>query len=142
MDSLIKTLDDIFVGKAPALPEGAKEWIVKFGPWVTLVLIILFLPVLLLALGVSAFFSPFAATAGPGVVRGLAFAWIFVAVSLGLEVAALPGLFKRKTQGWKLLFYATLLSAVYNLFTFNWFGLIVGTLITLYILMQIRTKYS
>lgn len=59
MDQLSKTLDDIFVGKAPALSENVKEWIVKYGPWITIVLIIMFLPVLLFLLDISAVIAPY-----------------------------------------------------------------------------------
>lgn len=143
MDQLIKSLDNIFVKKAPfQLPEGVKEWIVKYGPWITLVLIILLLPVILLALGLSAVVMPFAATADPRVSAGLGFAWVFLLITLGLEIAALPGLFARKKSGWTLLFYGTLLNAVYNLVSFQWGNLIIGTVISLYLLMQIRSKYT
>lgn len=143
MDQFIKTLDNIFVKKAPfQLPDGAKEWLVKYGPWITLVLIVLLLPVILLALGVSAFVVPFVATADPRVTAGLGFAWVFSLATLGLQVTALPGLFARKKSGWTLLLYATLINAVYNLLTFQWGSLIIGTVVSLYILMQIRSKYS
>jgi len=142
MDQLIQKLDQVFVGKAPALPENAKEWLVKFGPWITLVIIILFLPVILFALGLSAVFAPFAAAVDGNAVRGLAFAWIFLAVSLGLEIAALPGLFNRRMQGWRLLFYGILFNAIYSLFNLDWFNLIIGSGISLYLVMQIRTKYA
>ncbi len=69
-------------------------------------------------------------------------AWVFLAVSLGLEAAALPGLFKRQRQGWMLLFYGVLVHGAYNLFSLNVGGLIIGTAISLYILMQVRSKYS
>ena len=39
---LIGFLDFYLVKKAPfQLPDGAKEWIVQFGPWITVVLLIL-----------------------------------------------------------------------------------------------------
>ena len=46
MDTLIATLDEYLVKKAPfALPDGVKEFIVRFGPWISLVLLVLSLPV-------------------------------------------------------------------------------------------------
>jgi hypothetical protein len=142
MDRLIQALHDLFVRRSPALPEHVKEWIVRYGPWITIALIILFLPSLLFLLRVSAAISPFAPAAGPAATSGLALAWLFLAVSLGLEVAALPGLFHRRMQGWNLLFYATLLTAAYNLLALNLFGLVFGAAISLYVLMQIRSKYT
>lgn len=142
LDQFIKTLDNIFVKKAPALPESAKEWIVKFGPWITLVIVVLLLPVVIGAFGVSLFFAPIAAAVRPELTAFFWLGWLFAAVSLALEIFALPGLFNRKKQGWTLLLYATLLNAVYNIVNFNLFGLIIGTGLSLYILMQIRSKYA
>jgi hypothetical protein len=136
---LIGFLDFYLVKKAPfQIPDGAKEWIVKWGPWISLVILILLLPALLFALGLSAFFLPFAGVAAPG----LAFAWIFLVVELGLIVASLPGLFARKIGGWRLAFYARLASIVYGLLSYAIIGAIVGGLISLYVLFQIREKYS
>lgn len=136
---LIGFLDFYLVKKAPfQIPDGAKEWIVKWGPWISLVILILFLPALLFALGVGAFFMPFAGVAAPG----LAFAWIFLLVELGLIVASLPGLFARKMGGWKLALYARFAGILYSLLSLAIVGAIVGGLIGLYILFQIREKYS
>jgi hypothetical protein len=136
---LIGFLDFYLVKKAPfQLPDGAKEWIVKYGPWIAVVLIVITLPLLLLALGVSMLFLPFAGTAAPG----LGIAWVVVLVELGLEVAALPGLFARKMSGWRLLFYGRLVAILASLLMYSFVGGIVGGLIGLYILFQIRTLYT
>lgn len=143
MDALIKQLDDIFVKKAPfQLPEEAKEWIVKYGPWITLVVIGLFLPFILFALTAGAIALPFAALVAPGAATGLSLALIFLILSVGLDLAALPGLFARKKQGWNLVLYGTLMFAVFSLVSFQWLNLIFGTLVSLYFLMQIRSKYN
>jgi hypothetical protein len=67
---------------------------------------------------------------------------VFLIVQLGLEVAALPGLFARKMSGWKLMFYAMLVGFVHSLVSYAIISGIIATLIGLYILFQIRTKYS
>ena len=60
VQGLIGTLDDYLVKRAPfQIPDGGKELIVKFGPWISLVLLVLTLPLLLVALGLGAIFSPF-----------------------------------------------------------------------------------
>ena len=47
-------LDYYLVQKAPfQIPDGGREWIVKYGPWIAVVLLILTLPPLLFALAVS-----------------------------------------------------------------------------------------
>ena len=109
---LIGFLDFYLVKKAPfQIPDGGREWIVKFGPWITVVLLILTLPLLLVALGIGAVFMPFG---GIGYATGFGVLTIFVIVEIGLMIAALPGLFARKMAGWRLLFYSQLVSIAYN----------------------------
>jgi len=137
---LIGFLDFYLVKKAPfQLPDNAREWIVKFGPWITVVLIILFLPLLLVALGLGAVLTPFG---GVGYAAGFGIMTIVLIIELGLMVAALPGLFARKMAGWTLLFYSQLVGIVYNVLTGNVVGGLLFGLIGLYILFQVRTKYS
>jgi hypothetical protein len=136
---LIGFLDFYLVKKAPfQIPDGAKEWIVKWGPWISLVILIVFLPVVLLGLGISTFFWPLAGVAA----SGLAFAWIFLLVDLGLIVASLPGLFARKMSGWNLAFYARIAEVLYWLLSLSIVNALLSALIGLYILFQIREKYS
>jgi hypothetical protein len=136
---LIGFLDFYLVKKAPfQIPEGGREWIVKFGPWITVVLLILTLPILLVALGIGAVLSPFG---GVSHVAGFGVMTIVIIIELGLMIAALPGLFARKMAGWTLLFYSQLVSIVYNVLTGNVVGGLLIGLIGLYILFQVRTKY-
>ena len=136
---LVGFLDFYLVKQAPfQIPDGGREWIVKFGPWITVVLLILTLPILLFALGLGAIFIPFGRI---GYASGFGFLTLFVIVEVGLMIAALPGLFARKMAGWRLLFYSQLVSIVYNVLTGNIVGGLLFGLIGLYILFQVRTKY-
>ena len=136
---LIGFLDFYLVGKAPfQIPDGGREWIVKFGPWITVVLLILTLPILLFALGLGAIFIPFG---GIAYASGFGVLTIFIVVELGLMIAALPGLFARKMAGWRLLFYSQLVSIMYNVLSGNVVGGLLFGLIGLYILFQVRTLY-
>lgn len=137
---LIGFLDFYLVKKAPfQLPDNASEWIVKLGPWITVVLLILTLPILLFALGLGAIFVPFG---GLAYASGFGLMTLVVIVEIGLMIAALPGLFARKMAGWQLLFYSQLVSIVYNLLTGSIVaGLLMG-LIALYILFQVRPLYQ
>jgi hypothetical protein len=136
---LIGFLDFYLVKKAPfQLPDDVKEWIVQWAPWITVVLLIISLPALLLALGIGAVFLPYAGVYAPG----FGLAWIVLLIELGLEVSALPGLFARKLNGWNLTFYARLVGAVYSAVTFSIGGLLIGGLIGLYILFQVRPLYK
>ena len=136
---LIGFLDFYLVKKAPfQIPDAGREWIVKFGPWITVVLLILTLPILLVALGIGAVFMPFG---GVGYATGFGVLTLVVIVEIGLMIAALPGLFARKMSGWTLLFYSQLVSIVYNVLSGNIVGGLVFGLIGLYILFQVRPLY-
>jgi hypothetical protein len=137
---LIGFLDFYFVKKAPfQIPEGGKEFIVKFGPWITLVLMIITLPLILGALGLSLLVAPAVVVTGGGLIYiGLAFA----VVQLVMSAIALPGLFARKMSGWTMLFYARLVGFVGGVLSGSIIGPILGLVIGLYILFQIRSKYA
>lgn len=137
---LIGFLDFYLVKKAPfQIPDAGREWIVKFGPWITVVLLILTLPILLVALGIGAVFVPFG---GIGYASGFGLLTIAVIAEIGLMIAALPGLFARKMAGWRLLFYSQLVSIVFNLLSGSIVGGLLFGLIGLYILFQVRTLYT
>ena len=58
---LIGFLDYYLVKKAPfQIPDNAKEWLVQYGPWITIVVIVLTLPAILALLGLGAVLLPFA----------------------------------------------------------------------------------
>jgi hypothetical protein len=136
---LIGFLDFYLVKKAPfQLPENVKEWLVKWGPWITVVLLILSLPPLLFVLGIGTILIPFG---GVGYARGFTLSVLLLFVQVGLMIAALPGLFARRMQGWTLLFYAELISIVASVLSGAIVGGLLGGLIGLYILFQIRPLY-
>jgi hypothetical protein len=136
---LIGFLDFYLVKKAPfQIPDGGRELIVKFGPWITVVLLILTLPLLLVALGIGTVLIPFG---GPGYATGFGLATLVLLVEIGLMVAALPGLFARKMSGWTLLFYSHLASILVSLLSGSIVGGLLFGLIGLYILFQVRPLY-
>lgn len=137
---VIGFLDYYLVEKAPfQIPDNAKEFLVRYGPWIALVLMVLSLPALLFALGIGAALVPFA---GAGYASGFTYAAIGAVVQIGLTIMALPGLFARKVAGWQLLFYATLASLVFSLLAGSIVSALVGALISLYILFQVRPLYK
>lgn len=136
---LIGFLDYYLVKKAPfQIPDAGREWIVKFGPWITVVLLILTLPILLFALGIGTILIPFG---GLGYATGFGFLTLVILAEIGLMIAALPGLFARKMSGWTLLFYSQLVSIVYSLLSGSIVGGLLMGLISLYILFQVRALY-
>lgn len=136
---LIGFLDFYLVKKAPfQIPDAGREWIVKFGPWITVILLILTLPLLLVALGIGTILIPFG---GLGYATGFGVLTIFVIAEIGLMIVALPGLFARKMSGWRLLFYSQLVSLVYSMLSGSIVSGLVFGLISLYILFQVRPLY-
>lgn len=136
-------LEYYLVTKAPIqIPKNGREWIVKYGPWIELVLLVLSLPLLLVALGITALVVPFGGIAAPGVAAGLSVALIVLIAQLALMAAALPGLFARKLQGWTLAFYAQILGVVVSVVNGNIIGALLGLVIGLYILFQIKSYYK
>ena len=132
-------LDYYLVKKAPfQIPDGGREWIVKYGPWITIVLLVIMLPPLLFVLGVGTALVPFG---GIGYASNWGLAVVLLFVQLGLTIAALPGLFARKMSAWRLLFYAQAVGIVHSLLSGNILGALIGGLIGLYILFQVRTLY-
>lgn len=137
-------LDYYLVKKAPfQIPEGGKEWIVKYGPWIDLVLLVLLVPVIFATLGLSTLMAvPYAVAVNASFGFMYWTSLLVLIAQLGLQVAALPGLFARKMSGWTLLFYSQVVAFVSSLVTGNVVGALVGVVIGLYVLFQIRSKYT
>lgn len=136
---LIGFLDFYLAKKAPVqIPDNGREWIVKFGPWITVVLLVLTLPPLLLVLGIGTLLMPFG---GPAYATGFTYLTIVLIVQIGLMIAALPGLFARKMAGWRLMFYSQLLGFAFSLLSGAIIGSLISVLIGMYILFQVRPLY-
>lgn len=159
---LEKALAGVYKG-APALPKNAKDWIVKYLPWLTI-----------LAAAGSAWAAwalwDWAHTVGQWVNylnswtslysgqtvsanamgAGMWIAFIVMLVSAVIYLAAFAGLKAVKKAGWNFLFLGTIVSLVYGvvvLFTDfgsagNLIGAIIGVVIGWYFLFQIRDYYT
>lgn len=142
LNQLTDLLEEYLVKKAPGLPTGWKEFIVKVLPWFTIIVLILSIPLILAFLGISFIILPLSFMGGLGSGVNAFIAWLFLIASFILDLLALKGLFNFKTQGWTYLYWGVLLNGVYNLFTLNLGSLVIGTGISLYILFQIRSYYK
>jgi len=165
LNTLEKKLDEVLVKKSPVqLPENAKKTIVQYLPIINLVLGVLTLWATFalwrwarvadravdLVNDLSAIYG--GNVAAP-VSRLTFMVWVSLAVlavqSL-LYVAAYPGLKARSKSGWNLLFYAALVNGLHtilSLFTdYNagggFIGGLVGTVVGLYLLFQVRSQYG
>ena len=137
---LLGFLNFYLVEKAPfQLPDGVREFLVKYGPWIMVVFMVLSLPAILFVLGIGTFAMPFG---GVGYATGFGIAAIAMIAIFVLNVLALPGLFARKMSGWTLLFYGELVSIASSLLQGAIVSAIVGGVIGLYILFQVRSLYK
>jgi len=140
-------LDEYMVTKAPfALPLGLKEFIVKVSPYLIIIFAVMALPLILGAIGLTTALTPFAMMGG-----GWGFGWGFgaivslvvAAISLVLEVMAVPGLFKRTKGSWRLLFYVSIVSLIGSILSVSGIiGGIIGAVIGWYILFQVKDMYT
>ena len=163
LESLEKSLDNLFVKNAPALPKGGKDFLVQVLPWLNLIFGVLSLwSALVLWRWAHAADSLVdyanrlsAAYGGPAVAtnRLSVTVWLALVVLVVeglLMIAAFPGTRERKKSGWNYVFYASLVNVAYAvviLFTdyggvgsFIW-SLLVSA-IGLYLLFQIRSAYK
>lgn len=147
LEKLEATLDEYLVRKAPfQLPPGAKDFIVKIVPWVAILKLLLYVGVLLPLLGLGALLAPVSFLGG--VSNGVNYGWFFIvaaveaAVVIVLTGMALAGLFHQQKRSWRLIYYAALVGIVANLLTLNLVGVVVGGLISLYFLFQIKSYYK
>ncbi len=147
LNKLEDTLELYLVKKAPSLPKNIKQVIVNFAPWITIILMIIAIPAVLLVLGLGAIVAPFSVLMGPAATASYGFTYLvsmlILAVTIILELMAIPGLFAKSKRGWRLVYYATLVGFISNLFNpLNLIGSIISTLIGLYFLFQIKEYYK
>lgn len=146
MDKNTKGIVDMFEGwfaKAPALPTGGREAIVKITPILALIFGILGVLGALGSLGIFTVLSPFAMMGGVGSYYGSGMiAGIFWLVSAALMLAAFPGTKARKLSGWNMLFWSQLVNVVGSLVAMSIFSAIISALIGFYLLFQIKSYYK
>ena len=147
LGQLEETLEVYLVKKAPfSIPENWKELIVRFAPYLTILGIVVSVPAILAVLGIGALVSPFTAFLGPRYALSYSFNYVLSMVTLAvvvvLEALAVPGLFKREQKAWRFLFYASLVNVVSGFLGGDWVGMIIGTLISWYVLFQVKEYYK
>jgi hypothetical protein len=138
-------LDEYMVKKAPfALPLGLKEFLATVAPYLIIIGVVLALPALLVAFGISTAFAPVAMMGGYGYGWGTSMMITLATtiVVLVLEVMAVQGLFKRTHAAWRLMFYVSLVQLVGGVLAMNLVGAIIGAIIGWYILFQMKDMYK
>ena len=133
-------LEYYLVTRAPfQLPDSVKEWTVRYGPWITIVVLVVMLPAALMTMGFGAVAAPFLGVgrAASAEVRGLG-----LLIQFALTAAAMPGLFARKMSAWKLLFYAQIVHAIFSVLAGEIVSAVVVGVISMYVLFQVRPLYK
>lgn len=139
---LIAWLDYYLVTKAPfQLPSNAREFLARAAPWIALVLLVLALGPALFFLGVRSGWRWWGGE--PYFAAGLRLVGIAYLAYVALLFLALPGLFNRRASGWSLAFYAELLSILISVGLLrNFVGGLLGGLVVLYLLFQIKPSFK
>ena len=166
MDALKKLetkLEDVFVKNAPfQLPANAKKWIVRYLPWINLVLGVVSLWAAYSLYHWATVTNSFVDYANElsrafggsevAVDRLTVGVWLAIAI-LAVEgviyILAFPATRDQKKSGWDLLFLALLVNIVYGVaVTFTAYGgasnllsTLISAVIGLYFLYQIRSMY-
>lgn len=143
MDQLETFFDTYLHKKAPfQLPPHIKELIVKFSPYISLILALLALPLVLAAFGLGVALAPMLILASASLGMAYYAQVALTAVTLVMDIVAFAPLQKRHLSGWKLMYYAALLQALANVLAINPIGLVLGLIISMYFLFQVREYYK
>ena|SRR3989339_442651 len=141
------TLDEYLGKKAPALPKEWKEVLVKFAPYLAIIGVVMGIPGVLALLGMGTILAPLGLVGGmmtgrPFLGFGYIVSVLFLGVMILLEGLAIPGLFSRSKKAWTYLYWSALVGVVQNIVSFNVGGLVIGGLISMYFLFQVKEYYK
>lgn len=137
-----KPLEDLFLHIITfELPKEAKEWIVKYSPYIALILGVLLLPVILGVFGLASFVGVW------GSAIGVVGPWYWLtlgiaAVEIVLYFMAYGYLVKKDKYGWALLWYSSALSLVSGVVGGLNLGTLLGAAVGFYVLYQIKYLYK
>lgn len=148
VSQLENLLDEYLVKKSPiTLPDKVKEFIVKAAPYLAIIGVVISIPTIVALVGLTSLLAPATYIGGVAIGRpyygfGYIASTIIFAIVMVLEVIAIPGLFSRKRSAWNILFYSTLINLLGDLLSVNIGSLIIGGIISLYFLFQLRSYYK
>ena len=149
---LIAILEPYFTKQAPfQLPTSFRKAIVKWMPWVNIILGLFLLPLVLAVLGLGSLAAGLAGTVGESVGPMYWISMLVLIASIALLFITFPGLKARKLSAWKLVFWADILYFVYNIVSAlgspislvsSVVGGLIGLVVGLYVLFQIKSYYK
>lgn len=151
---LIAALEPTFTKNAPwQMPEEWRKGLVKWLPWVNLILGVLLLPGALALIGLMGLVNTAAVAVGyNGSPLGM-LAGVVLIVSIALLIVTFPGMRKQQLSTWKILFWAYIIYFIYDVVNviaggltampiFNLIWSAIGTAIGLFVLFQIKHYYK
>lgn len=141
------------IKKAPSLPKEIKDFLVKYGPWILLLLLIIELFITFISITgytLGLLFS-FGSNSGEAPISYV-FNYIFYLISpvllliigfvgLFFEGLSIRPLIKREYIGWKYIFYSSLIFFILQITDFTIVSFIVSCLF-IYIIFQIKDYYK
>jgi len=141
MDPLKNLFSKYLENKALALPTQVKNYIVIVAPWLIAISILMALPAILTLFGLKVrlpelFYYQTVGASNYNLVL------IIEAIALVLNVLALPGLFKKSISGWNWVYYSIFVQTLASLVAMNLTGGIIGLIISMYILFQVKSYYQ
>lgn len=140
-NDVIKYVEDVYA-KLPALPAGAREFVVTITPWLSIIFGLLLVLASLSAFGVVAVFSPFSTYArGAGFAGALLLTAVLGIAQGVLMMVAFPPLRKKAAKGWTLLFWSEVVGLIGSVVSLSVTG-VIGALIAFYFLFQIKPYYK
>ncbi len=147
LKNLEVTLEEYLLDKAPSIPKEWKEIIVKFAPYLAILGVITGIPGVLALLGAGTILAPLGFVSGmmtgrPFLGMGYIVNVLFLGVMILLEGLAIPGLFSRSKRAWTLLYWTALIGIIQNIVSFNVGGLVIGGLLSMYFLFQVKEYYK
>ena len=133
--------------KAPQLPKVWKDSLVKFVPYLVIIGVVVGVLGFLALFGLGTFLVPLGTIGGiisgkPFLGAGYILNILFLGAIVLLKGLAIPGLFSRSKKAWNFLYWSALVGVVQNVLSFNIGGLIIGGLLSLYFLFQIKEYYK
>lgn len=141
-------LEEYLVEKAPfQLPKNVKEIIVKLAPYFAIIGVVMGIPGVLALFGAGTILAPLGLVGGmmtgrPFLGLGYIVSVVFLGVMILLEGLAIPGLFSRSKKAWTYLYWSALVGVLQNIISFNIGGLVIGGLISMYFLFQVKEYYK
>lgn len=143
MDGLETQIGKFVQEKLPALSEKTKESLVKYLPWVIIVLNVLGLLAWLGTIGLFGMGMAVGMHAAPGMALSFMSMLVIYAltpVMLGLSLLGGYLMLQRKLIGWRIAFYSLLFGLIINILHISVLGLALNLLFA-YLLFQIRESY-